>query len=589
KGFPYAGASLRAVRLPLQFNLHLLHCSVLARRRAMASLTLGQHADQQIFLQKLTPNEKNKILRKSSSEIKSTRSAVTTQSRVGNAGAAVTGPLASLNHYHLPGHRGATEKAVDMSYTVDHVQEPRNSHGVAVDGNCYTGSCSKCVDLRALLTVAEDAKPASQNKTRKDGENGNPKKLKRSIDRSDGDTSCAQVCSLVEDHRENTVKDTKASKSNGSANGHAHFHRTGGKRSSQITVHQNLDFRSLSEENGGWHLSNRMPVLTQGKSGVVKMMRNDPPRREAWSIFTQEDPRVKPEKGEGHLFTPGSVAQDWCDACNRQVSDQALKCKNCSYTCHLECERLVQLDCNQSDKQSVDTSSPRRSSNPTPQNKNVTKDETEKPKSLSEQEVRIKIEEYNSNVSENGMKLSPDGTYTGFIKVHLKLRRPVTVPVEVRSSGGGAGAGSEGSDRRTSFYLPTDAVKQLHVSSNTTVSEVIQGLLKKFMVLDNPRKFALYRQTHRHSQDLFQKLPVSEHPLHLRLVTGPDPEHLTFVLKENETGEVEWHAFSVPELQNFLAILEKEEQERMKQVKERYFTYRERLLQALQEAQGKPG
>ncbi|KAJ8391144.1 hypothetical protein AAFF_G00095730 [Aldrovandia affinis] len=221
--------------------------------------------------------------------------------------------------------------------------------------------------------------------------------------------------------------------------------------------------------------------------------------------------------------------------------------------------------------------------------KNATKEEEEKPKSLSEQDVRVKIEEYNSNVSENGMKLSPDGTYTGFIKVHLKLRRPVTVPAEVRSPGGGAAAGPEAQDKRISFYLPTDAVKQLHISSSTTVSEVIQGLLKKFMVLDNPRKFALYRQTHRDSQDLFQKLPVSEHPLYLRLLTGPDPEHLTFVLKENETGEVEWHAFSVPELQNFLTILEKEEHERMKQVKKRYVAYRERLLQALREAQGKPG
>lgn len=194
-----------------------------------------------------------------------------------------------------------------------------------------------------------------------------------------------------------------------------------------------------------------------------------------------------------------------------------------------------------------------------------------------------------------------DGVYTGFIKVHLKLRRPVTVP------GGGAEAAG-----KTSFYLPADAVKQLHISSSTTVDEVIQGLLTKFMVLDNPRKFALYRQMHRDGQggtlprslfiyvvkpefrgsllfhssytlrgmdkccylkppgcrvrsalwvcmcflrnsqglsvcgwvpllgsDLFQKLAISEHPLYLRLIAGPDPECLTFVLKENETVEVE--------------------------------------------------
>lgn len=56
------------------------------------------------------------------------------------------------------------------------------------------------------------------------------------------------------------------------------------------------------------------------------------------------------------------------------------------------------------------------------------------------------------------------------------------------------------SEKRTSFYLPCDCVKQLHIGSLTTTREVIQGLLKKFMVLDNPSKFALYRQTHRDGQ-----------------------------------------------------------------------------------------
>uniref|UniRef100_A0A668AFC9 Ras association domain family member 5 n=1 Tax=Myripristis murdjan TaxID=586833 RepID=A0A668AFC9_9TELE len=151
-----------------------------------------------------------------------------------------------------------------------------------------------------------------------------------------------------------------------------------------------------------------------------------------------------------------------------------------------------------------------------------------------------------------------DGSYTGFIKVHLRLSRP-----------------------RTSFYLPCDCVKQLHISSTTTAGEVIQGLLKKFMVLDNPRKFALYRQTHRDGQDLFQKLPLYERPLLLRLIAGPDPEQLSFVLKENETGE--WHAFSVPELQNFLVILEKEETERVRAVEQRYTMYRQKLQQALRQ------
>lgn len=99
---------------------------------------------------------------------------------------------------------------------------------------------------------------------------------------------------------------------------------------------------------------------------------------------------------------------------------------------------------------------------------------------------------------------SEDGSYTGFIKVHLKLRRPVTVPAGIRPQSiydaikdvDPAAA----TDKRTSFYLPLDAVKQLHISSSTTVSEVIQGLLKKFMVVDNPQKFALFKRIHKDGQ-----------------------------------------------------------------------------------------
>lgn len=92
-----------------------------------------------------------------------------------------------------------------------------------------------------------------------------------------------------------------------------------------------------------------------------------------------------------------------------------------------------------------------------------------------------------------------DGSYTGFIKVHLKLRRPVTV-LSVDGKSPGQSSSSDSSDKRISFYLPSETVKQLHISSTTTVREVIQGLLKKFMVQDNPSKFALYRQTRRNSQ-----------------------------------------------------------------------------------------
>lgn len=69
--------------------------------------------------------------------------------------------------------------------------------------------------------------------------------------------------------------------------------------------------------------------LTQGRTGVVRQARTKTPRREAWLIFPRGvDSRMKAERGEGHRFEAKSVAQDWCDACNRQITAQALKCQS---------------------------------------------------------------------------------------------------------------------------------------------------------------------------------------------------------------------------------------------------------------------
>lgn len=111
---------------------------------------------------------------------------------------------------------------------------------------------------------------------------------------------------------------------------------------------------------------------------------------------------------------------------------------------------------------------------------------------------------------------SEDGSYTGFIKVHLKLRRPVTVPAGIRPQSIYDAIKdvdpAATTDKRTSFYLPLDAVKQLHISSSTTVSEVIQGLLKKFMVVDNPQKFALFKRIHKDGQGRRERAPPRNNP-----------------------------------------------------------------------------
>uniref|UniRef100_A0A8C6SVG1 Ras association domain family member 1 n=1 Tax=Neogobius melanostomus TaxID=47308 RepID=A0A8C6SVG1_9GOBI len=193
-------------------------------------------------------------------------------------------------------------------------------------------------------------------------------------------------------------------------------------------------------------------------------------------------------------------------------------------------------------------------------------------------DIQQKVKEYNAQINSNlFMNVNKDGSYTGFVKVQFKLARPVSVPPPKKDTG----RKSAGVKRRTSFYLPKDVSKHLHISSRTTAREVIEALLKKFTVVDNPGKFALFERSERHHQVYVRKLSDDERPLRLRLCAGPNEKLLSFVLKENETGEVNWHAFSMPELKNFLRILQREEEEHVKQIVQRYALARTRMQEAL--------
>uniref|UniRef100_A0A4W5LI29 Ras association domain family member 1 n=1 Tax=Hucho hucho TaxID=62062 RepID=A0A4W5LI29_9TELE len=210
---------------------------------------------------------------------------------------------------------------------------------------------------------------------------------------------------------------------------------------------------------------------------------------------------------------------------------------------------------------------------------------------LSGTEILQKVKEYNAQINSNlFMNLNKDGSYTGFIKVQFKLVRPVSVPPPRKGTATQDGAGKKngGVKRCTSFYLPKDTSKHLHISSRTCAREVIEALLKKFTVVDNPGKFALFERTERHDQVFLRKLSDDERPLDLRLCAGPNEKALSLVLKENETGEVNWDAFSMPELKNFVRMLQREEEEHVKQILQRYALARTRMQEA-QAAASIPG
>ncbi|XP_028262162.1 ras association domain-containing protein 1 isoform X2 [Parambassis ranga] len=208
--------------------------------------------------------------------------------------------------------------------------------------------------------------------------------------------------------------------------------------------------------------------------------------------------------------------------------------------------------------------------------------ESEK-RELTVGEVQQKVKEYNAQINSNlYMVDNKDGSYTGFIKVHFQLVRPISLPPP-RSHSLTQEEDQQGRrmTRRTSFYLPKDAAKHLHISSETRVREVIEALLNKFTVVDNPAKFALFERTEKQSQVYMRKVSDDERPLYLRLRAGPDETVLSLVLKENETGDVNWDAFSFPELCNFMRILQREEEEHVRQIVKRYALAREMMKRAM--------
>ncbi|RXM92088.1 hypothetical protein EOD39_20499 [Acipenser ruthenus] len=263
----------------------------------MASGTVGQHRfqhiidkDQELFLNRLSASEKKRILRKSNEK----KRTVTT--------------AASLDHLHPPANivaQGNREGNVVLQ-SCKRINVAVNDHTNCFEYADLTGTRSSPAAAEVLL---------KQNST-----NG-------IVCKSVASAKCLTPCTLNGRNPHVLPNGAKEPESSSVMNGQ-NFQRCV-RRSSQVTLHQDVDFSSLSEENGfGAHSinssntssRNKMPILTQGRSGVVKMMRQEPPRREAWSIFGQEDPRVKREKGEGHCFSLTSVTHDWCDACNRQIT-----------------------------------------------------------------------------------------------------------------------------------------------------------------------------------------------------------------------------------------------------------------------------
>lgn len=210
----------------------------------------------------------------------------------------------------------------------------------------------------------------------------------------------------------------------------------------------------------------------------------------------------------------------------------------------------------------------------------------------SREELRQKISAFNNNSHGFIMSLEQNSdVFHGFIHVVMNLIRPVQMSSQPTSlcDVNTTSRDDDNAASVTTFHLPKDTTKVIHITSETTTREVIRTLLAKFHIQDNPRKFALYEQLQDQNQGdgYMRRLGDTERPLPLCLrwaEAGADRLNRTrFILQENDTGEIMWEAFSLPELESFLLILHKEEETYLQEIRETYHVLRIQMQQRLKQ------
>ncbi|CAG5120809.1 unnamed protein product [Candidula unifasciata] len=212
---------------------------------------------------------------------------------------------------------------------------------------------------------------------------------------------------------------------------------------------------------------------------------------------------------------------------------------------------------------------------------------------LDQQELKRKAAKFNHFVPAACLEVTGKESFQGFLKVTMNLVRPITMEL-------GARPPSiyelltrehivEENTQQVAFYMPRDTHKSLHITSDTTTKEVVASLLKKFHILDHPRKFAMYEQEFSDRNKLVRLRRLTDKDFPLRCLVTWDPERIKnyrMVLQENETGEIVWDAFSLPELNNFLRVLDREEKETVIDLKYKYAYMKQYMERRLVELRG---
>uniref|UniRef100_A0A0R3S5P9 Ras association domain-containing protein 1 n=1 Tax=Elaeophora elaphi TaxID=1147741 RepID=A0A0R3S5P9_9BILA len=231
---------------------------------------------------------------------------------------------------------------------------------------------------------------------------------------------------------------------------------------------------------------------------------------------------------------------------------------DCNYTCHAKCRSLVTLDCKTADSTL---------------------------NSCHELAVTSSCSNLKMFAESDDILEDQKDETSGFVQIHMNFMRPINVVagdslsfLDVTNESGSVTTSSLRTI--TTFFLPRNTVKNVNISSKMTTREMIVTLLRKFRVADNPRKFALYERICQTSENpavqnySLTRIPDESYPLKIVRLWEEKGEKRQLVLQENDTGDILWDMFEVPELENFLKILDDEEKQYSFRIRQKYDAYR---------------
>ncbi|XP_067932316.1 uncharacterized protein [Watersipora subatra] len=202
-------------------------------------------------------------------------------------------------------------------------------------------------------------------------------------------------------------------------------------------------------------------------------------------------------------------------------------------------------------------------------------------------EIQENVRRYNSTHRNSQFtQVGEDAeTFQGDIQIYLCLEDPVNMLLNIRPSPIFHGAGKTEERITASTTIPSNTITRLHITSKDTTETVVEQLLNKFSIVESPKHYGLYEQTLKNETEVkLRKAAVSERPLlnFLRWNTESQ-EQKRFILKETHDSDIVWESFSIPELSNFLMMLKMERDERVKEVKRKYTSYKHNLETRLKE------